>query len=180
MKRCPNCQQTFPDNAPDFCPNDGARMTSDAPQQQQYAPGAGYQQPYGAPPPQQNWPPPQNLSPGGGYYPPQAGHSPYAPRAAGGGGLGKAAMWLGLASLLLTAFFFFIVTMIRNGNYDLVDFGRPSYYAMVLTGIAGLVLGIIALVKSGTSKGKAIIGICTSLPALLFFVYVIATTGSIG
>jgi hypothetical protein len=70
--------------------------------------------------------------------------------------------------------------MVREGNFDLVSFAQPSYYAMVLTGIAGLVLGIIALVKSGGSKGKAIIGICASLPALAFFAYVIATTGTIG
>ena len=69
--------------------------------------------------------------------------------------------------------------MIRNGNFDLIDFAQPSYYAMVLTGIIGLVLGIIALVKPGAGKGKAIVGICTSLPALLFFAYVIATTGRI-
>ena len=180
VKQCPKCQQTFPDNAPDFCPNDGTRMTANA---QPYAPA--YQQPYGAPPAQQNWPPPpqpppQNWTPpAGGYYPP-AGQSPYAPRAATGGGLGKAAMWLGLVSLLLTAFFFTIVVMIQNGNFDLLDFAQPSYYAMVALGIIGLVLGIVALVKSGGSKGKAIIGICTSLPAVLFFIYVIVTTGRLG
>src|SRR3954469_3945507 len=26
MKRCPSCQKTFPDDAPDFCPNDGMRL----------------------------------------------------------------------------------------------------------------------------------------------------------
>jgi hypothetical protein len=156
-------------------------MTAAAPQQQQNAPG--YQQPYGAPPPQQNWPPqpppPQNWNPGGGYTP-QAGHAPYAPRVAAGGGLGKAAMWCGLVSLILTAFFFTIVVMIQNGNFDLVDFAQPSYYAMVALGIIGLILGIVALVKPGGSKGKAIIGICTSLPAVLFFIYVIVTTGRLG
>jgi uncharacterized Tic20 family protein len=89
-------------------------------------------------------------------------------------------MFSGLASLLLTAFFFFIVVMVRNGNFDLISFVQPAYYLMVAVGIIGLVLGIIALVKSGAGKGKAIIGICTSLPALLFFAYVIATTGGIG
>ncbi len=89
-------------------------------------------------------------------------------------------MFCGLASLLLTAFFFFVVVMIRNGNFDFISFGQPAYYAMVVAGIIGLVLGIIALAKPGAGKGKAIIGICLSLPALLFFAYVIATTGQIG
>jgi hypothetical protein len=26
MKRCPTCQQTYPDDAPDFCPHDGMRL----------------------------------------------------------------------------------------------------------------------------------------------------------
>jgi hypothetical protein len=30
MKRCPSCQQTYADNAPDFCPADGARLTYEA------------------------------------------------------------------------------------------------------------------------------------------------------
>lgn len=177
MKRCPNCQQSYPDNAPDFCPNDGTSLITNAPPQYN-APSGGVQQPYGTPP-QQNWPPPQNWNPVGGSHP-QAGYAPYTPRAAGGGGLAKAAMFCGLASLLLTAFFFFIIVMVREGNFDLVNFIRPSYYSMVAMGIIGLVLGIIALIKAGTGKGKAIAGICMSLPALLFFAYVVATTGEIG
>ncbi|HEX8707477.1 MAG TPA: DUF4234 domain-containing protein [Pyrinomonadaceae bacterium] len=30
MKRCPSCQQTYPDNASDFCPSDGARLVGEA------------------------------------------------------------------------------------------------------------------------------------------------------
>lgn len=29
MKRCPSCQQTFPDNAPDYCSNDGMRLVDE-------------------------------------------------------------------------------------------------------------------------------------------------------
>jgi hypothetical protein len=29
MKRCPSCQRTFPDDAPDFCPNDGMRLVKE-------------------------------------------------------------------------------------------------------------------------------------------------------
>src|SRR5436853_2213582 len=29
MKRCPSCQKTFPEDAPDFCPNDGMRLVKE-------------------------------------------------------------------------------------------------------------------------------------------------------
>lgn len=29
MKRCPSCQRTFPDDAPNFCPNDGQRLVNE-------------------------------------------------------------------------------------------------------------------------------------------------------
>src|SRR5437762_3327518 len=29
MKRCPSCQRTYPDDAPAFCVNDGARLVDD-------------------------------------------------------------------------------------------------------------------------------------------------------
>src|SRR5437660_7702018 len=29
MKRCPSCQKTFPDDAPNFCPNDGQRLVNE-------------------------------------------------------------------------------------------------------------------------------------------------------
>lgn len=29
MKRCPSCQQTFPDDAPDYCSNDGMRLVDE-------------------------------------------------------------------------------------------------------------------------------------------------------
>lgn len=180
MKQCPKCQQIYPDNAPDFCPNDGTRMMAAAPQQQ-YAPGAGSQQPYGAPPPpQQNWPPPppQQGTPGGGYQP-HAAHAPYAPHAAASGGLGKAAMWSGLISLLLTVALFIIVGVAKDSDYDIDTIVKIIYMAMVAAGIIGLVLGIISLVKRGGSKGKAIVGICTSLPALAFFAYIIIDKGVI-
>ena len=180
MKQCPKCQQTFPDNAPDFCPNDGTQMMTAAPQQQ-YAPGANYQQPYGAPPtpPQQNWPPPNPGIPGGGYQP-QAAHAPYAPHVAkSGGGLGKAAMWSGLVSLFLTIALFTLVGLTKGSDYDINTIGKIIYIVMVLAGIIGLVLGIISLVKRGESKGKGIVGICASLPALAFFAYIIIDRGVI-
>src|SRR5207248_3205592 len=29
MKRCPSCQRTYPDDAPDFCPSDGQRLVNE-------------------------------------------------------------------------------------------------------------------------------------------------------
>lgn len=29
MKRCPSCQRTFPDDAPDYCPNEGMRLVKE-------------------------------------------------------------------------------------------------------------------------------------------------------
>jgi hypothetical protein len=29
MKRCPTCQRTYPDDAPDYCPNDGMRLVKE-------------------------------------------------------------------------------------------------------------------------------------------------------
>ena len=31
MKRCPTCQRTYPEDAPDFCPNDGMRLVKEPP-----------------------------------------------------------------------------------------------------------------------------------------------------
>src|SRR3954467_13924272 len=108
MKRCPTCQRTYPDNAPDACPYDGTFVVSDASQQQQYYPGGqpqppppyGAQPPYGAPPgdPSQQW-----QQPGGYYqnpgtpYPPPYGN-PYAP-ATGGAGISKAALFSGIGAI---------------------------------------------------------------------------------
>jgi hypothetical protein len=32
MKRCPNCQRTYPDDAPGFCVNDGTQLVTEEPQ----------------------------------------------------------------------------------------------------------------------------------------------------
>ncbi|HWS99927.1 MAG TPA: DUF4190 domain-containing protein [Pyrinomonadaceae bacterium] len=61
MKRCPNCQRTYPDDAPGFCVNDGTQLvTEEAPA---YDPQktilASPPPPPAAPPPQYNPAPPQ-------------------------------------------------------------------------------------------------------------------------
>lgn len=81
MKRCPSCQRTYPDDAPDFCPNDGMRLVkeeaaafdpektmmrsdviAETPTQQPPAPTTppvGQQQPLNMPTPDVQPPPPQ-------------------------------------------------------------------------------------------------------------------------
>src|SRR2546423_1507508 len=105
MKSCPTCQRTFPDNSPDACPYDGARLVGDAAPQQQYYAGGQQAPPYGAPvnqPPAPQWPPPPPAQNYGGYqqpgqYPPPPAN-PYAPK--GRGGLSKAALFAGIVAVL--------------------------------------------------------------------------------
>jgi hypothetical protein len=74
MQRCTTCNQTYPDDAPGFCPNDGARLARDnapsfdpqktvmgaTPPSGDLAQPPQPQQPfYNQPPPQWNQPPPQ-------------------------------------------------------------------------------------------------------------------------
>src|ERR1044071_8597630 len=103
MKRCPSCQQMFPDNAPAQCPYDGTYLVSDAPPQQPYYGGGPPPPPppYGQPSDPSQWQPP-----GGEYYqqpgsyppPPPAYGGPYAPSAPAGG-LSKAALFTGIGAL---------------------------------------------------------------------------------
>jgi len=65
MKRCPSCQRTFPEDAPDFCPNDGMRLVKEEsaafdPERTMMTSGenasAAAQPPAPAPPPPQGQP----------------------------------------------------------------------------------------------------------------------------
>jgi hypothetical protein len=72
MKRCPNCQRTYPDDAPGFCVNDGTQLvTEEAPA---YDPQktilASPPPPPAAPPPQYNPAPPQAPPPPQPYQSP--------------------------------------------------------------------------------------------------------------
>jgi hypothetical protein len=64
MKRCPACQQTYPDNAPDYCSNDGMRLLDEEsasfdPEKTVLAPGLRASEPASPSPPQPPPPPPQ-------------------------------------------------------------------------------------------------------------------------
>lgn len=161
MKRCPTCQQTYPDTAPDICPNDGTQLYSDAGQWQQAPPQGGYY----PPPPGQYGPPP-------GQYPP-----PYGAAAPGGGaGLSKAALFTGIAAAGALALGFALI-LIGANNFDIsmIQIGAIIFLLSLVAGIGAVVLGIIVLVMSGKnpamSKAHGIIGLVLgALPIILWIV----------
>ncbi len=188
MKRCPTCQRTYPDNAPDQCPYDGATVMTDTPQPQYY-PGA-QQQPYqaqapGAPP---QW---QQQQQGGyyqqpGQYPPGYG-GPYAPAVGGSRALSNAAFFSGLAAFIILVLDVVFYVLVTNGAMDLgtavtiAQILQVLTYVMPVAGLASIVLGIMALVTAGRnpaiSKAKAIIGIVLGVIPLIFFFIGMANRG---
>lgn len=176
MKRCPSCQQTFPDNAPDLCPYDGTAMTIDTSQPPFYA---GGQPPYGAPSGAAQWQPPP---PGGGYYqqpgqyppypPPYGG--PYAPRA-GGSGLSKAALFTGIGALggFIVAVLFAVIA-VNSRNRDLLPVVGIFGLLSLLAGLTAVVLGIVTLSMANRNpmmnKVHGILGIVFgAIPIILWF-----------
>jgi hypothetical protein len=175
MKRCPTCQQTFPDHAPDLCPYDATPVVNDAPHQQYYA---GGQPPYGTPGDPSQWQPP----PGGYYqqpgqyppYPPPYG-GPYAPRA-GSGGLSKAALFTGIGALggFLVAVLFAVIA-INTRNRDLMPVVGIFGLLSLLAGLTSVVLGIVTLSMANRNpmmnKVHGILGIVFgAIPIILWFI----------
>lgn len=199
MKRCPNCQRTYPDDSPGFCVNDGTQLVNEEapafdpqktilasapqpppPQYSNPAPPLANQPP--PPPPQQQppWPPPpphqQQQQPqnwGGGYYqqPGQPYGSPYAPPVIGKSNkLSLAALIFGCISGLL-GFLLFAGYQGWMRIFDR-DTAYASIIAAVITGAVALVLGAIALISSRqSSKVLAIIGMVLSAASIAFYIY---------
>jgi hypothetical protein len=196
MKRCPSCQQVFPDQSPDQCPYDGTQLVGDG-QQQYYAgnqpyaggqPYGGNQPPYGAPGDPSQWQPPgAGYAPPGGQYPPPAYGGPYAP-ARGSGALSTAGFICGLGAFIILVFVIFVYVMARNGSLSLstlltlAQILQPLSWLMLLAAVASIVLGIISLVSSSRnpaiSKPKAIVGMCLGAIPLLLFLIGIANTSA--
>lgn len=193
MKRCPSCQQMFPDNAPAQCPYDGTYLVSDAPPQQNPYYGGGPPpppSPYGQPgDPSQQWQPP-----GGEYYqqpgsypppPPPAYGGPYAPSAPAGG-LSKAALFTGIGAL--GAFIIAIVVAMigfssggRSTMQDLLPvIGILSILAL-LAGLTSVILGIVVLSQAnrnpGASKVHGILGIIFGAIPIILWLVGIANSG---
>ncbi|PYS47135.1 MAG: hypothetical protein DMF68_16825 [Acidobacteria bacterium] len=184
MKRCPTCQQTFPDDAPNFCPNEGTPLVSDSQQQQYYQGGQqpypGGQQPpyYGAPgnppPPQQGgWTPPP---PQGYGYPPQGQYPPYgyAPPVGRGTGLSKAALFTGIGSIGSLALAVILVRVaISSYSYGLLQMGGLLVWLALFAAIAAVTLGVITIVNASKNpainKIHGIIGACLGGLTLLIW-----------
>jgi hypothetical protein len=179
MKRCPTCQQTFPDHAPDLCPYDGTPVINDAPQEYQQYYAGGQPPPYGTPGGAPQWQPPP---PGGGYYqqpgqyppypPPYGG--PYAPRP-GAGGLSKAALFTGIGALggFIIAVLFAVIA-INSRNRDLLPVVGIFGLLSLLAGLTAVVLGIVTLTMANRNpmmnKVHGILGIVFgAIPIILWF-----------
>lgn len=207
MKRCPNCQRTYPDDAPGFCTSDGAPLVNEEapafdpqktilasapppPPQQQYSnpapPLANQPPPPQPPPPQPVWPPPpphqqqqQAQNWGGGYY--QQPGQPYGapPYAPPVGKSNK----LSLAALILGCISgllgFLLFADYQNWMRIFTrDSGYATIIAAVVTGAIALVLGVIALISSRQrSKSLAVIGMVLSAATIAFYIYLEAEYG---
>ncbi|MDT4897871.1 MAG: hypothetical protein QOH25_2948 [Acidobacteriota bacterium] len=197
MKRCPTCQRTYPDDAPNFCVSDGAQLfmeetqsydpqktmlASAPPPPPQYA---NPQPPAPNQPPQAGWPPPppqqQGQNWGGGYYQQQPGQPPgYAPQysvapAAGGKGLSLTSFILGLISFAAVALIFMMAQRLIDADRDVA---QACYWGSAATGVIAIVLGALALIsRRQRNKWMAILGLVLGIPGILFFVYVAVTYG---
>ena len=91
MKRCPSCQQTYPDDAPDYCSNDGMRLVDEEsatfdPEKTVMASGLRVSEATTPPPPVQPPPPPPqqyqapgappDIKPPTQWQPPQSSEPP--------------------------------------------------------------------------------------------------------
>lgn len=155
MKRCPSCQQMFPDNAPDQCPYDGTYLVGDAPPQNQYY-GAG-QQPYGQPGDPAQWQPPGGYQQPGSYPPPPYG-GPYAPSAPAGG-LSKGALFTGIGALAT----FIIAVILAVIGYssglgalrDMLPIIGILSLLSLLAGLTAVILGIVVLSQSSRNPAMS-------------------------
>jgi hypothetical protein len=170
MKSCPSCQQVYPDDAPEFCTNDGTQLVpSPSEYNPSVPPGGQWQQP----PPPPGWQQP----PGYGYPPP--GAPPpygYAPQPGSGEGLSKAALITGIGATgtFLLAIIIAVIAVSNRSRDMLAVVGIFGLLAL-LAGLTAVILGIVALSMAskhpGASKVKGIIGLCLgALPILLWLI----------
>ncbi len=188
MKRCPSCQQVYPNAAPDYCTNDGAPLVASASDQSSGSSGYSWQTPSGqfAPPRPSVWqPPPPNWGyqqPGQiapGQYPPHGYQMPY-PQATGGEGFATAALFTGIGTIAaLVLGFMIIASSGRSYNLGMVSLGMIFVFFSLISGLTALILGIVSVSMSNRnpaiSKAKGIIGLCLgAIPLLLLIIGLIA------
>lgn len=186
MKSCPSCHQTYPDNAPDFCTNDGTPLVSSDPS---YSPGAQWQAGGGQSPPSgwqqppQGWgyPPPGQYPPPPGQYPPPPGqYQPYgyAPPQGASTGLSKAALFTGIGALGSFLIAVVIAMIGASSGYgtlrDLLPIIGILALLALLAGLTAVVLGIVVISMANknpaVSKVHGILAICFgAIPIILWF-----------
>ena len=189
MKICPSCQQTYPDDGPGYCTNDGTPLTSSS----DYGAGSsGYrwQAPadkYPQPPP--DWQPPQPPQAWGqnppGQYAPYGYGGPYMPPPSGGGaGIAQGALLTGIGSMTTLVLGYLLMFMgASSWNLGLIQFGAILVLLSLIAGLTALILGIVAVAMSNRnpsiSKAKGIVGICLgAIPLLLLLIGLIVRGGT--
>lgn len=192
MKTCPSCQQVYPNDAPEFCTNDGTPLVNSASAYGSGSSGYAWQtsgDKPSQPPPPPNWqPPPPNWGYGQpGQYAPPGQYVPYGyqmpySQATGGAGLASAALLTGVGTM--SALILGIIIMVIGAssfslNNGLIQFGAILVFLSLISGITALILGIVAISMANRnpaiSKAKGIVGICLgAIPLLLMIIGLIA------
>lgn len=185
MKSCPSCQQVYPDGGPDYCTNDGTPLMRSS---SEYNPGAppggqwqqpptGWQPP--SPPPGYGYQPTGQYQPGG-QYPPYG----YAPSSGQGEGLSKAALITGIAATCTFLLAVLLAVMaINSRSRDMLPVVGIFGLLALLAGLTAVILGIVALSmvsknpNPGTSKVKAIIGLCLGVLPIVLWLIGLANAG---
>jgi hypothetical protein len=169
MKNCPSCQQVFQDDALEYCTYDGTPLvrTTTA-----YGGGPAAGSQWQSPPPGYGYMPGGNYQPTpGGAYPPPYG---YASAPAGGEGIAKASMILGICSASMVVVIFILAATMGH-SYDAGVFAGILFILALLAGLTAIILGIVALSMAGrnprVSKAQGIVGLCLgAIPILLLFI----------
>ncbi|MDQ3817879.1 MAG: hypothetical protein M3362_09325 [Acidobacteriota bacterium] len=177
MKRCPTCQRTYPDDAPNFCTNDGTRLVAEesepefdpqktvlatAPPPRKEVNQASQPQnnpstpvpPQLQAPPQQAWQPQppqqqQGQNWGGGFYQqPQQYAAQWPPQYAQQTAGSKS---LTLATLIIGIISALGLALIFGMVKEIIprdrDVAQIAYYASAALGVIALLLGLLALIS---------------------------------
>jgi hypothetical protein len=170
MKRCPSCQQMFPDNAPAQCPYDGTYLVADAPPQQPY---------YGSDQPPYGQPSDPSARPGGYPFANQ-----YNSSSSGAGKLATIALMMGIIAVGSLVLGFILSASVGNSyypNYTLMKFVPILFMVMFVTGLTAINLGLVGISlasQNATSKAKSSIGLCLgAVPFVLIIVIFMAASG---
>lgn len=178
MKSCPSCHQTYPDNGPDFCANDGTPLVSSDPS---YTPGGQWQAQGGQTPPQGWQQPPQGWGyPPPGQYVPPGQYPPYGYATPGAStGLSKAALYTGIGALGSFLIAVVLAMIGASSGYstlrDMLPIIGIIALLSLLAGLTAVVLGIVILSMASKNpainKVHGILGICFgAIPIILWLI----------